>query len=336
MRVYLRAIAAVVSAVIMAACMALPSNAQSCNHFGTGFVTPFPYYVIPNSCVFSTYTGSWTCLIQDGCAPPPSVHELHPQCPFCGQPISLTDGNTFIEETDVRVPGLGGGLSLTRTWNSLWPVTQASSHVGLFGPNWRSNFEERVFSSGDGYIKYARGNGDFWSFYYNGTAWSPVAPATETASLVQGASYWTLSFQTGEKRLFDINSGNLISIIDRNNNTTQIGHDAIGRLISVTDPASRHLYFAYANDSSYLITSVTSDVGISLSYAYDANGRLLQITKPDQTTLNFEYDPNSFISAVKDSLGKILESHTYDSAGRGLTSSRANGVDAVTVSYPKQ
>lgn len=32
--------------------------------------------------------------------------------------------------------------------------------------------------------------------------------------------------------------------------------------------------------------------------------------------------------------GKLLEGHTYDPQGRGLTSTRANGVDSVTVSYP--
>jgi YD repeat-containing protein len=83
-----------------------------------------------------------------------------------------------------------------------------------------------------------------------------------------------------------------------------------------------------------LVTGVTSDVGLSLSYAYDTQGRLVTVTKPDQSTVTFEYDANSFITAVRDSDGKILESHTYDSRGRGLTSSQANSVDSITVSYP--
>ncbi|MGH9895942.1 MAG: hypothetical protein ACREA0_28940, partial [bacterium] len=86
--------------------------------------------------------------------------------------------------------------------------------------------------------------------------------------------------------------------------------------------------------SSFLVTSIMSDVGISLTYTYDIQGRLITVTNPDQSTLNFEYDGNSMITAVKDSQGRILESHTYDSSGRGLTSSRANGVDAVTITYP--
>jgi len=74
-------------------------------------------------------------------------------------------------------------------------------------------------------------------------------------------------------------------------------------------------------------------VGISTSYSYDSQNRLTQVTEPDSSTVSFQYNSQSLISAVLDSAGKTLEAHTYDSAGRGLTSSRANGVDAVTLSY---
>ena len=82
-----------------------------------------------------------------------------------------------------------------------------------------------------------------------------------------------------------------------------------------------------------MVSSITSDFGITLSYSYDALGRLIQVTKPDQTTVNFTYDSNSNITAVTDMNGKVLESHTYDSSHRGLTSSRAGGVEAVSISY---
>jgi len=107
----------------------------------------------------------------------------------------------------------------------------------------------------------------------------------------------------------------------------------LNRLVTVTDPASRHLTFTYASNTSFLITGVSSDVGLSLSYTYDSQNRLSQVTKPDQTTVTFQYDTNSMITAVLDSNGKVLESHTYDNSHRGLTSSRAAGVEAVTVSY---
>ena len=130
-------------------------------------------------------------------------------------------------------------------------------------------------------------------------------------------------------------SGKLLSISDRNGNTTTLSYDASYCLVKVTDPASRHLYFTYANPSSFLVTGVTSDFGVSLSYAYDQVGRLTQVTKPDTTKVSFQYDNNGYITSVLDNNGRVLESHTYDSSGRGLTTSRAGGAERITVSYPQ-
>lgn len=280
--------------------------------------------------------GGVVCVVMTWwCAPAAAPSETCADCAkgIAAHPISLASGNTFIEENDVRLPGLGGGLTLDRTWNSLWPATQTAYQIGLFGPNWRSTYEERVFPGADHYMKYGRSDGSFWSFGYNGGVYSVAAPANVTATLAPGPTNWTLTFQNGEQRLFDNTTGHLTAIIDRNGNTTTLSYDSLGRLVTVTDPASRQLNFNYGNGSSYLVTSVTSSFSVTVSYAYDNLGRLSQVTEPDGSTLSFQYDSNSNISAVLDSQGVVLESHTYDSSGHGLTSSRANGVEAVTVSY---
>jgi YD repeat-containing protein len=310
---------------------ALAQSAQTCT-FGTGgFYAPIPKGVFgcipPPLFIFTGDTCFWFT-----CPPPNGPKEVKKDCPYCAHPISLANGNTYIEQIDIRIPGLSNGLTLARRWNSQWPSTQTASQVGLFGPNWRSTYEERVFVGSDNYIKYARSDGSFWSFLFTGAV---AAPANASATLVQGSSYWTLTFQNGEQRRFDINSGSLTAIIDRNGNTTQLTYDGLNRLVTVTDPASRHLTFTYASGSSFLVTGVSSDVGnLSLTYAYDTQNRLSQVTKPDLTTLTFQYDSNSLITAVLDSNNKVLESHTYDSSQRGLTSARAGGVEAVSISYP--
>lgn len=298
------------------------------------------------NCQGIPYEFEQICNVMLLCTPADAAGETHASCPrnnssqppitcTVGSPISVADGNTSIEEQDVKLPGLGGGLNLTRTWNSLWPSTQTAYQIGLFGPNWRSNYEERIFVGVDNYIKYARGDGSFWSFGYNGGVWSPAAPKDVIITLYPGPAYWTLIFQNGEQRLFDNTSGNLIAIIDRNGNTTQLSYNAVGLLSTVTDPASRTLSFSYGNQSfPTLVTSVSSSVGITVSYSYDSQGRLIQVTEPDSSTLNFQYNSQSLITSVTDTDGVVLESHTYDSSERGLTSSRANGIEAVSVSYP--
>jgi YD repeat-containing protein len=335
--------------VVLQGTLSIPLAGQSCT--GKLSIERINFLAMPGTgapgCFWlaaSDIPGDYVVGCWYGSCPPPSW------CATCGKniataahPINLTNGNTYIQQKDVKMPGLGGGLNLERTWSSMWPSSQSGLQVGLFGPNWRSTYEEAV-TLGSGiytnYEVYTRSDGSFWVFGpANGSTFPLASPANGNATLAvtNNGTQWTITFQNGEQRVFSYTSGLLTSIIDRNGNTTQLTYDTGGtRLITVTDAASRHLNFTYGSSySNRLITGVSSDVGLTLSYAYDSQGRLTQVTEPDLTTISFTYNSQSQITAVTDSNGKTLESHTYDSLGRGLTSSRANGVEAVTISYPQ-
>jgi YD repeat-containing protein len=326
--------------VCLFACCVNSVQGQSCLHEPSGnacykifgFVLGQLYKPAGSVC----YCGPAAPLQETDCWVPLCSKYDCPTCNKAGLPISLSDGNTYITQQDIRIPGLGNGLTLARTWNSL--PRASLQGIGLFGPNWRSTYEERIYVDDDNTVAYAQGDGTVWNFVSSsGQNFVPVAPANSGATLFQGSTSWTLTFKNGEQRIFDATSGSLLSIIDRNGNTTQLMYDASYRLITVTDPASRHLYFSYATPASYLVTNVSSDTGVSLSYTYDGQGRLSQYTKPDNTTVSFQYNAASnaiLITAVLDSGGKVLESHTYDNRSRGLTSSRAGGVEALTITYP--
>jgi YD repeat-containing protein len=215
----------------------------------------------------------------------------------------------------------------------------------VFGRNWRSTYEEEIFMGGDGYIKYARSDGSFWSFGINDVgrtdhllnrgSWVFAAPSSEMAFLnTQDSRMWILTFGNGEIRQFDpAIGGKLVAIFDRNKNETGIAYDNYGRLSGVGN-ASGNLFFNYGGTNPFLVTSVTSDFGISLTYTYNTQGQLTQVTEPDSSTINFAYNTQNLITSVTDMNGKVLESHTYDSQSRGLTSVRALGVGAVTLTYP--
>jgi YD repeat-containing protein len=325
---------------LVCVCWVGSAQSQSCLHEPTGnacykiFGFTLGQTYIPKGA--TCYCGPATPLQETDCWVPQCTVHICIKCLQAGSPISLANGDTFIEQQDIRVPGLGNGLTLVRTWSSLLRASLYPG-IGSFGQGWRSTYEEWIYADDDKTIAYVRGDGSIWNFIYSSEqAFTPISPANLTVGLFQGPTTWTLNFQNGEQRIFDATSGRLLSIADRNGNTTRLTYDASFRLITVTDPASRHLYFTYASATSFLVTSVTSDVGISLSYSYDTQSRLIQYTKPDNTTVSFQYNslnPN-VITAVLDQNGKILESHTYDGSGRGLTSSRAGGVEAVTITYP--
>jgi len=292
--------------------------------------------------IYGEYPGGFVFLIaaeNNACAPPVKCHcYKNPPPAEAGHPVELDTGNTYIDGTDVTLPGLGGGLRLQRRWNSIWPASETLYSIGLFGPNWRSTYEEEVFMDPvDHYPRYLRADGSFWAFALDPgrgafVAASPRIPAT---TLSFTSTEWVISFQSGEKRHFNATTGLLTEIDDRNGNITQLTYDSSNRLTTVTDPASRHLYFNYASGSSFLVTSVTSDFGVTYSYAYDSSNRLYQVTKPDLTTVTYAYNSQSQITQVTDSDGKVLETHTYDSTGHGLTASQANGVNAITLTYPQ-
>jgi len=145
---------------------------------------------------------------------------------------------------------------------------------------------------------------------------------------------FTLTLADGTQKVF--NGQNLLAaIIDRNKNQTTLAYDSSNRLTSVTSPGGSTLSFTYGDPNNPMqVTTVQDSVGVVATYTYDSSSRLTKVSYPDGSALNFSNDPkSSMLLSVTDSQGKLLESHTYDAQNRGLTSSRAYGVDSVSLSY---
>jgi len=255
----------------------------------------------------------------------------------CGLPINLTNGNTWIEQHDYSLPGLGGGLGLSRTWNSLWTVSNPISAAGMFGDSWRSNYEEALQILQNNQIKYWRGDGSAWTFTWNSTTqtYALTYPTNEYVSLAFNSSttLFTLTYKNGSKEIFN-NSGSLTALVDRNGNQTTLSYDSSNRLVTVTDAAGRSLTFNYGNSSfPGQVTSIQDSAGTIAAYTYAAGSYLTSAAYADGSVINYTSDSNGLITSVTDSQGKALESHTYNSARQGLTSSKANGVDSLSLNY---
>lgn len=323
----------------------------------TSYSTPGSHNVTVevHSCVPNSHNGqlletaSFTITaLPVGTGGPAGAGSTGPQidlpCHFCeatgGAPINLMNGDTWITQQDYSLPGLGGGISVARTWNSLWSSDSPVQQAGIFGDSWTSNLEERLQVVTGGNVVYWRGDGGTWQFTYDSLnkVFMLSQPLDERASLTVDsiAMQYTLVFKDGHKAVFN-NAGYLISIVDRNGNAVTISVDAANqnRIATVTDPAGRILTFNYTNPQfPRLCTAIVDSVGTAAAYTYDGLGRLQQVLYPDGSQKNFSYDSSNLILSVTDSQGKVLESHTYDSARHGKTSSRANGVDLISLTYP--
>lgn len=306
----------------------------------------------PPCAVTVALDGAVVTTIPISCAAPPDTNL---GCTGCGggEPIDFATGNVYIAENDFAFPGRGGGMRLDRSWNSLYSeanetVSGGVVPIGMFGNGWTSSYEENLeLSENNGNVYYHRADGSVWTFLpVSNGVYSLTRPQTSVATLTSSPAsspgYWVLALTSGEKRYFDTTFGLLRLIEDRNHNMTTVLRDATNRIVRVTDPVGRSLYFNYGTSTTLgLVTSVTSDAGLSTSYQYDSNSNLIQMTKTDGSSIIFENgndDPSAgynMIVAVYDGQGKLLESHSYLEFGGGVgaSSSRANGVEALTVSY---
>ena len=266
--------------------------------------------------------------------------------PSGAQPINFANGNTWITQQDYFMPGVAGGLTLARTWNSLWTAASPPEESGIFGDSWRSSFEERIQTL-TSQVKYWRGDGSALFYNYNsatGTYYLAAPIDDQTTLAFNGTTnVWTVTLKNGTQKMFN-SSGYLTSIVDLNGNTTTINIDASNqnRISSITDASGHVLTFNYTNATfPRLCTSITDSTGTFSQYSYDTLGRLTQVAFPDGSQYNFQYsDPNSntLISKVTDSVGKTIEAHSYDSQRRGATAQQANDstghpVNQVTVAY---
>jgi YD repeat-containing protein len=252
-----------------------------------------------------------------------SSADLGPSCPragaenVCGSPINLTNGNTWVAAADYALPGLGGGISLIRTWNSQWSIYSPWIQAGMFGDSWQSNFEKNMqVLSGGKQLRYWRGDGSAWFFTQSQNTWTLASPADERATLTYSSKNgYTLTLRDGAVELYNSN-GFLTALQDRNGNKTTLTYDgtSYNRVSKVTDAAGRVLQFNYGNSLlPKQVTSIQDSAGIVATYAYDSGSHLLSVTYADDSVLNYSSDANGLILAVIDSQGKILESHTYDS-----------------------
>ena len=274
--------------------------------------------------------------------PPPSLVDPGPstECEAtAGQPINVTTGDVWISKNDYSVPGLAGGLSVTRTWNSLWNQSNPPFETGMFGKGWTSDFEERLQIYNSSYIIYWRGTGNTWIFEApvgcTSCAYHLFSPANQQASLQydSATAQYTLSFKNGTKKVFS-NSGRLLSAIDRNGNQTTISYDSSDRITTVTAPGGQWISFTYGDSQNVnSVTSAQDAVGTVATFSY-VDSNLTQVVYADGSQHNYAYDAANNIISVTDSEGKVLETHTYDTQGRGLSSSRANSVNSFTIQYP--
>jgi RHS repeat-associated protein len=246
-----------------------------------------------------------------------------------GDPVNVTNGNMYLKQTDYRLPGIGEGLDITRTYNS------SKQTSGLFGVGWSSSLDESVVAYGNLLVRLNLPDGRAVYFTRNsvGAPFDPLPSAFYGQIVKNVDNSYTLTYKDGSVHQFNAN-GKLTSFADPNGNTITLTLNASGNPTAITDASGRTVTLTY--DSQSQIATISDNLGTIATYARLSFGRLSSVTYADGSKYQFTYvitGNNFYLSTVKDALNNVLESHTYDSQGRTLTSERANSTNRYTLTY---
>jgi RHS repeat-associated protein len=228
-------------------------------------------------------------------------------------PVDCASGNLFETQTDLSVAGLGGGMALTRTYNS--QAAAAATAPGIFGYGWTASYTDSlVINSVAGTATVVQANGSTTPFTINSGSFT--APAWVQATLVQNEDgSYTYTLPDGDTENFN-SSGVLTSEADANGNTTSLSYNDAGQLTTITDAAGQQITLTY-NDAG-LVASATDPSGLTVYYTYDGSDNLTGVS--DSSGLStyrweFGYDGSHQMTSMTDADGNTTTSE-YDSSNR--------------------
>jgi RHS repeat-associated protein len=236
---------------------------------------------------------------------PPNPSENPTVCSG-SDPVNCATGEFWSQAPDIRVPGRGMPLELTRSYAS-----GAAGAKGPFGYGWTGSYAMSLAKNQYGQVIVTQEDGSAVAFTpANGQL---TAQGKVLATLVQDqdGSYVFTRDRGGTQYRFSP-AGQLAGEVDRNGYATLLAYDSQGRLASVTDPAGRKVTFGY---SGSLITSATGPTGRTWTYSYDAAGNLTMATDPIGRAWSYSYDAEHRLLTTTDPRGGVT-SNAYDSAGR--------------------
>jgi RHS repeat-associated protein len=254
------------------------------------------------------------------------------------------DISTYTGEVYLNFPAdldLGGPLPLRfqRYYASLLSLNGVFT---LLGANWMSNFDTQLvpstFSGGSPTdVAIVRFGGKSVRFHQSGGTWQLVTPERYADQLIQsGAEYQYFSVHDNLLYAFNIGSGALTRIQDRNGNQLTVTRSQTNQITLVSDGLGRTLTFTY--DSSGYLSKVTDESGRSISMGHGGQSFPLDLTSftdaaGKTTTFTYTYPfTGSAMASETLPLGNTIYTQTYDAVGRVIKQTDGLG-NATSLAY---
>lgn len=274
--------------------------------------------ITPGSATFSNTIQVWqepykTCTGPEGC-----------NRSTVGKPVDVATGKMYHEMVDLRIEG-PLPIEFLRRYDS------QSTFSGAMGFGWQHAYQMRIESAGTNRQVFVDRTGRRIYFAKNGQgAWDENR--IEHLTLAQpGSPAWRVTDKHQTKYEFD-SAGKLTRIADRNNSQITFAYTG-SNLTTITDHFGRAMTLAY--DGNNRIQTLSAG-GRTVGYTYGGSGNLTRVDYPDGSFFTHEYsDPGDShnLTAVRDTLGRLVEGHTYDGSDRVTQTQSDAGNHAYTLAY---
>jgi YD repeat-containing protein len=257
-------------------------------------------------------------------------------CEKPGRPVNYGSGDVSLKIPLFGIAQSPLDLTFGVAYHSLPPAYPSLARET--GPGWTHSFNQtlRVIDGRHAYGLDESGRERFYTGVDDGT-WYSTLPAEVHEELHRDGATLRLRDLSGTVRIFDAATGAWLSTTDRWGNSIRAGYDAVGNLTSVTDSVGRVITVTATGST---IQQLTLPNGATWRFVYGAGGNLISIFDPIHTgstpwrTFEYQNDAQShprLLTAMRDDGGALLEGHTYDSAGRGITSFLENNRELLTL-----
>ncbi|HEY0140930.1 MAG TPA: RHS repeat-associated core domain-containing protein [Thermoanaerobaculia bacterium] len=258
----------------------------------------------------------------------------------CGRmvadPVDLATGNMRYSDSDPLPMNEGGGLS--RVYDSREQV------VGRFGRGWTSLFESAIAVNttvnGPTIVSILLPDNDAYVFEQRadattfGQRWPREAAQ---GSLQYDAAAGTYAFRaanTDREFVYSASTSRLVAIRDLvSERAMNLTYDSSGRPTAVADSWGAWSWAVTTDATSGLITSIIVNNDPTWTWTYEYTGSDLTRVLAPGNALRRTYEfTGGKMTAARDALGNLIESHDYDASGRAISSYGPSG-DVTLIEY---
>ncbi|WP_423600357.1 RHS repeat domain-containing protein [Roseateles sp. MS654] len=278
------------------------------------------------------------------------------------QPCDTCYGNPIFPEQGIKAQSFTAGWQpwsgLKLTYNSTSKLPYAAgaapflrSDPDAFGPLWTGSFDKLLFMADSGgvtLVNASRGSGNWTSFFLTANGAAPVGGVVKDrlAVTAQGYLYWDAQRLAVEE--YDAR-GRLLRATAHDGRRLSMARSGLGTVtpemaeeglpMSLTDHFGRKWTFEYASvgaEASSRIAAIVDPGQQRVTIAYGSNGQVSRIEWPDGTAQQMVYDRGDLpwaLTGYLDENGVRAGTYGYDAQGRAVSTQRALGLDAYSVTW---